>query len=856
MPPPPPAVVGDPEEFFEDFKEDSALSDHTIRESIGDRKETQRDYNSLQKKFRNYEDRLFGNYMPPSPEDRATLDKEIAHWIQKARRVTQEMDPRIVKAMDGTKHAHRVVHFTVSPWITAAERSDEEWAAVNFSPLSTYAAQLFLAPSPPAVCPAVPAAAMMLGVYAPVDPAAAGLHYSAVYPSDPSPLVRETAGLVTELFELLIDMRYLAAGSVAFPPHRHLPVDPRGPARFGVAKDVVDLWQMLPYLAESPDVDDGDGDGDWDGKGRGREPNWNFGSDAGEFLRGGEFLDDLRGERDVDWWQVFVDPFYALGLGEDEARAEAEAEAEGGAADGEAGAAADDSSTRDERRGWDGEDGPYMRPWYATLSSCGNHGSIMVLDTKNDRMWLIDQLGGSTDPAFWDAPPLPPARNRNALEQYPSRPAGEFLRDVIARFRSLEGEKSILIAQIVQWIPGSLYGPNDGLYGGDDHRPYEAFRQLYLDCGWPDAFDPLEFDRRRLAAPRRYGEWSADEDDDVDDMAAAAAARTTTTGRDGEGDEEEHQQQQKQEPFPDLQQAIDRLYSQMALARDRVQQRIRLADATYRLSRSQAAPPDDSHPDSPSPGGDDPPSSNANANRDLNLDLSPHRRRDLEAWLHHFSPDRADPSDRARQWSSAQARLRTSLDFERADLANLLLAASAGNGGRHQGVGTGGTRTGTGRFGRAGAWAGVSDARLRLLAAAEAPARRSRIAALEARLADADEGARVRRELREAKAKAAALVVASAAGTGGTGGWETALALEREREAEEERRGRGWATERWSILGSGSAVADVRAVVEEDMSVEELERRIVHALEAREEPAWAGTLLWRNDDGVVAQPLD
>jgi hypothetical protein len=37
----------------------------------------------------------------------------------------------------------------------------------------------------------------------------------------------------------------------------------------------------------------------------------------------------------------------------------------------------------DERQsGWDAESGPYIKPWYAVLSACGNHGIVMILDTK------------------------------------------------------------------------------------------------------------------------------------------------------------------------------------------------------------------------------------------------------------------------------------------------------------------------------------------------------------------------------------------------------------------------------------------------------------------------------------------
>lgn len=60
-------------------------------------------------------------------------------------------------------------------------------------------------------------------------------------------------------------------------------------------------------------------------------------------------------------------------------------------------------------------------------------------------MWFVNQEGGSVDPAFTQAP-IKESKNRNDLDQWPSRPAADFLRELIGRFRSLE------------YIPGGLYG--------------------------------------------------------------------------------------------------------------------------------------------------------------------------------------------------------------------------------------------------------------------------------------------------------------------------------------------------------------------------------------------------------------
>lgn len=179
---------------------------------------------------------------------------------------------------------------------------------------------------------------MPLGVYRPVEPSA----YDEVYPEAPDPRIREIAELMTEWYQLFIDMRYIKAENVVFPPHEHLRIDVSKPAAFGFTKDVVDLYQMLPYHIAATE--------------------WNFGSDNGEFLMGGEFLADLRGP-DADWWQSTVDPFY--GIDDLSPRYGSSIPAA-------------DAVARD----WDDESGPYMRPWYAALSEIGNHGSVVFLDTK------------------------------------------------------------------------------------------------------------------------------------------------------------------------------------------------------------------------------------------------------------------------------------------------------------------------------------------------------------------------------------------------------------------------------------------------------------------------------------------
>lgn len=68
-------------------------------------------------------------------------------------------------------------------------------------------------------------------------------------------------------------------------------------------------------------------------------------------------------------------------------------------------------------------------------------------------MWLINQLGETSDPYFEEHPDSvrlgTPSTNINDLSHHPSRLASEFLKDIINRFESLH------------WLPGGIYGPED-----------------------------------------------------------------------------------------------------------------------------------------------------------------------------------------------------------------------------------------------------------------------------------------------------------------------------------------------------------------------------------------------------------
>ncbi|KAI1333736.1 hypothetical protein F5Y15DRAFT_410133 [Xylariaceae sp. FL0016] len=512
----------------------------------------------------------------------------------------------------------------------------------------------------------------MLGAYQSVDPAI----YSDVYPENPSPQIKEIADLMIEWYQLFIDMRYIKASNVVFAPHRHLRIDIKKAAELGISKDVVDLYQMMPYHLE--------------------EPIWNFGSDHGEFLLGGEFMPDMRGP-DIDWWHNYIDPFYLIGHLQGPQNAE-------------------EARTRD----WNHEDGPYIRPWYAPLMDVGNHGCVMILDTKTSQMWLIASDGGSCDPVRgWSSHRTEGMSNGNDLNQYPSRPANEFIRDMISRFRSLE------------WIPGGLYS--------SAYERYDDFKELYRECGWPNNFNPVLFDKKQSEGGTKFDWWE-------------------TSSRPSK----------KEKSYAPL----DHLYGHpMAWARERVQQQIHYVDATYKLEHE--------------------------------LYSNKWERQRLEGQLHNTEAT-LQPM---KKWERKQAALQTELDFHRSDLEEI--------------------RTRTGLYAGPG-WRGVSHDEIKTLLEQDTV---SRIAVLETLLGDKDADARRYREYREAKAAARAVSPKA---------WEEMPKDYAEWEND------SW-EDRWSILESGTTWVDVKTVLDEDMSLEELEKRIVYALEKKEDRSWRGQRLWRND---------
>jgi hypothetical protein len=150
-------------------------------------------------------------------------------------------------------------------------------------------------------------------------------------------------------------MRYLKPENVVFAPHHSPAINISYPAKFGLTKNVVDLYQMIPYITGWP-------------------INWDFGNDGGEFLQGGGFLGDLR-DHDHDekssleaWKAAVIDPTYGLSYIE--------------------GVWGQNNPKLD----WNHANGPYIKQWYAVLSSVGNHGSTMVLNTQNCELYRVRKI--------------------------------------------------------------------------------------------------------------------------------------------------------------------------------------------------------------------------------------------------------------------------------------------------------------------------------------------------------------------------------------------------------------------------------------------------------------------------------
>jgi hypothetical protein len=231
----------------------------------------------------------------------------------------------------------------------------------------------------------------------------------------------EVAALMTEFYELLAEMGYYEPEKIDRAPHANPSINKNYAAELGFSPKAIEMLEKLPYLNNDHDF--------W----------WSHGDGDAEFLLFGTFI-DFRVDENL---QGNEDPLYALwGQGDDGPK------------------------------GFDEDGGKYMRPDYLCLSMLGNHGTTMILNVKNFKLWTIDQEMGSADPALKDVQAKGDDRNYNSLDNYPSRAANLVLNDYMQKFRDLE------------WMPGGLYNGN---WDGDNYA------KLYRENGWPSKFNRTAF---------------------------------------------------------------------------------------------------------------------------------------------------------------------------------------------------------------------------------------------------------------------------------------------------------------------------------------------------------------------------
>ncbi|TGO21917.1 hypothetical protein BPAE_0193g00030 [Botrytis paeoniae] len=129
--------------------------------------------------------------------------------------------------------------------------------------------------------------------------------------------------------------------------------------------------------------------------------------------------------------------------------------------------------------GFDDENGEYMRPWEICINECGNHGTMMFLDTRNGHITMEGQdSGDSEDPGVYNFSGGLRSRNRNSHEHLPSRHARELFEDFTNRLLKLH------------WIPSS----EDRRMLSEWDEEYEDLRLLFRTYGWPHNFNHTSFD--------------------------------------------------------------------------------------------------------------------------------------------------------------------------------------------------------------------------------------------------------------------------------------------------------------------------------------------------------------------------
>ncbi|KAH8592925.1 hypothetical protein B0O99DRAFT_628459 [Bisporella sp. PMI_857] len=238
---------------------------------------------------------------------------------------------------------------------------------------------------------------------------------------------QEVADLMTEFYGMLSRMGYYEPSMILRPPHKNPSLNRTHAIEVGYSERAIKMMEMLPYLG--PQASDRD------------RFAWSHGIGDDQFILYGTFVDYT-----LDFMLDDVDPLYAVETDKD-----------------------------GKKKDFNEPGGKYMKPDYILLMNLGSEGdgAMMVLNTKNYKIWTIDKFNGNADPATKDIDSeFADRKEYPSLDNYPNRSARKVLRDYMNKFVALE------------WMPGGL---SNGSWEGDEYA------RLYRQHGWPENFDRSAF---------------------------------------------------------------------------------------------------------------------------------------------------------------------------------------------------------------------------------------------------------------------------------------------------------------------------------------------------------------------------
>jgi hypothetical protein len=258
--------------------------------------------------------------------------------------------------------------------------------------------------------------------------------------------VTETVGLVTRYYELLVEMRYLATDSIAYPPHvGNKAINVTLARNMGLDERVIETMEQLPYLNHNT--------GGWM-------------EDRDIIFRDGRFV-DYRKDRDIYMsrdpiahWPVYNEKHTKKTFEED-------------------------------MMDWEDLYPKSALPLTMVRGGMYAIGDAIILDTATNRIHVISTQGdGNRDPFFKDGF----GRNEKIPKEYKiktdfygprisyARVSGDFLMDMLLKTAALEDE----------FLPGSPYLPTG--YADELCPPkwYSWVRDLYYKHGWPSPSETRE----------------------------------------------------------------------------------------------------------------------------------------------------------------------------------------------------------------------------------------------------------------------------------------------------------------------------------------------------------------------------